>query len=372
MMRAAIIGTGGIARVHARLIHELGGELAGVCGRTLAAAQALSAAPAYDDVARLLREQGPDVVHVASPNHLHAEHSMAALRAGAHVLCEKPMAVSSAACEQMMEAAATAGRVGAIAYTYRGYPLVEVLRHRVTQGEFGPLRRVGGCYLSQDVLAAGKYVWMFTPGTTGGSYALMDLGVHWLDLVEYVTSARIKEITAQFSTHQRERIWRGRGGEGLRPSGSATGDGGVRVAMRLEDQADLLIRLDNGAAGSLTVSGVAPGCPNTIIVSADGAAGGFDWNQQEPNTYLHRRAEGITIVQRDPAALPEESAWMSMLPPGHAEGYIDAFRNVVFCAWSAMRGEDISYPSFADGARGIRLVEAAIRSAAERRTVAAN
>jgi predicted dehydrogenase len=368
-MRAAIIGTGGIARVHARLIRELGGDLVGVCGRTLESAQSFGAARAYDDIARLLKDQKPDVVHVCSPNHLHAPHSIAAFRAGSHVLCEKPMATSTAECRQMIEAASAAGRVGAIAYTYRGYPIVEVLRNKVAEGHFGSLRRIGGCYLSQDVLAAEKYVWLFTPGTTGGSYALMDFGVHWLDLVEYVTGSRIREIAAQFSTHQRERIWRGGAGEGPRPPGSATGDGGVTVTAELEEQADLLIRLNNGAAGSMTVSGVAPGYPNTIILSADGPAGGFDWSQQEPNTYKHRSANGVVIVQRNPEALPDDSAWMSSLPPGHAEGYIDAFRNVVFRAWSAMQGESMRYPTFADGARGVRLVEAAIRSAAEHHTI---
>jgi predicted dehydrogenase len=368
-MRSAIIGTGGIARVHARLIRELGGELAGVCGRTLQSAQSFGTAPAYDDVARLLKDQKPDVVHVCSPNYLHAAHSIAALEAGAHVLCEKPMATSSAECQRMMEAASKAGRVGAIAYTYRGYPLVEVLRHKVAEREFGLLRRISGCYLSQDVLPADKYVWLFTPGTTGSSYALMDLGVHWLDLVEYVTGSCIREITAQFSTHQRERIWRGGAGEGPQPPGSASSDGCVTVATELEEQADLLLRLDNGAAGSMTVSGISPGHPNTIILSADGPTSGFDWNQQEPNTYRHRSADGTVIVQRNPAALPNDSAWMSTLPPGHAEGYIDAFRNVVYRAWSAMQGQSMRYPTFADGARGIQLVEAAIRSAAEHRTV---
>jgi predicted dehydrogenase len=368
-MRSAIIGTGGMARVHARLIRELGGELVGVCGRTLQSAQSFGTAPAYDDVARLLKNQKPDVVHVCSPNYLHAAHSIAALEAGAHVLCEKPMATGSAECQRMMEAASKADRVGAIAYTYRGYPLVEVLRYKVAEREFGLLRRIGGCYLSQDVLPADKYVWLFTPGTTGSSYALMDLGVHWLDLVEYVTGVRIREITAQFSTHQRERIWRGGAGEGPQPPGSATGDGSVTVATELEEQADLLIRLDNGAAGSMTVSGISPGHPNTIILSADGPSGGFDWNQQEPNTYRHRSADGTVIVQRNPEALPDDSAWMSTLPPGHAEGYIDAFRNVVYRAWSAMQGQRMRYPTFADGARGIQLVEAAIRSAAEHRTV---
>ncbi len=369
-MRAAIVGTGGIARVHARLIRELGGRLAGVCGRTLASAQAMGGAPAYDDLCRMLREQRPDVLHVCSPNHFHAEHSIAGLQAGAHVLCEKPMATSSDDCHRMMDAAGHAQCVGAIAYTYRGYPLVETLRHHVATGAFGTLRRIGGCYLSQDVLSPAKYVWMFTPNTTGASYALMDLGVHWLDLVEYVTGQRIVEIAAQFSTHQRERIWRGGAGEGPSPQGVPDADGGMRVKAALEEQADLLLRFNGGAAGCMTVSGVSPGHPNTIILSADGPEYGFDWNQQEPNTYTRRGATGNTVVQRSPDDLPADRAWMSMLPVGHAEGYIDAFRNVVSQAWSAMRGDALIYPSFADGARGIKLVEAAVRSARDGRSVA--
>jgi predicted dehydrogenase len=367
-MRAAIIGAGGIARVHARLIRELGGDLAGVCGRTLATATTFAPAPAYDDFSRMLREQKPDVVHVCSPNHLHAEHAIAAFSSGAHVLCEKPMATSPDDCRRMIDAAGRAHRVGAVAYTYRGYPLVEVLRHRVAANEFGALRRVSGCYLSQDVLAPDKYVWMFSPGTTGNSYALMDLGVHWLDLVEYVTGLAIVEITAQFSTHQPDRIWRGGAGEGPQPPGVPT-DGGVLVRHALEDQADLLIRLANGAAGVATVSGVAPGHPNTILLSADGPERGFDWNQQEPNIYLERSTAGVTIRQRSPDDLPPERSWMSMLPAGHAEGYLDAFRNVIAQSWSAMRGEPIRYPSFADGLRGLALVEAAVESATRHRPV---
>ena len=260
-MRAAIVGAGGIARVHARLIRELGGNLVGVCGRTLAAARAFDAEP-YDNLQQLLREQKPEVVHVCSPNHLHAEHSMMAFAAGAHVVCEKPMATDADACRRMIEAAGRAQRLGAIAYTYRGYPLIEVLRRQVAEGRFGALRRIGGCYLSQDVWPPDKYVWLFTPGTTGGSYVLMDLGVHWLNLAEYVTGTRILELSAQFSTHQPRRVWRGGTGEGPRPPGVAVADGAVAVETALEDQADLLLRFDNGAAGSLTVSGVSPGHPN--------------------------------------------------------------------------------------------------------------
>ncbi len=367
--RVALIGTGGIARVHARVVRELGGELVAVCGRTLPAARAFANTAAYDDPARMVRECAPDVVHVCSPHHLHAEHSIAALTAGAHVLCEKPMATSVADGLRMMEAADRAGRIGAIVYNYRGYPLIEVLRARIAAGTLGTIRRAGGCYLSQDVLAADKYVWMFSPGTSGQSYALLDLGVHWFDLVEYVTGQRIVEITAQFSTHQAERIWRGGPGAGAEPAGSRSADGGVLVRHGLEEQADILIRYGNGAAGSMTVSGVSPGHPNTIVLSIDGSQCGADWHQQEPNVWLERSPHGNTIHQRSPDDLPPEFAWMSMLPPGHAEGYVDAFRNVVLQCWSAMNGTGQRCPGFADGLHGLRLVDAAVRSAATHRSV---
>ena len=141
------------------------------------------------------------------------------------------------------------------------------------------------------------------------------------------------------------------------------------VRHGFEEQADLLIRLGNGAAGSATISGVSPGHPNTITLSIDGSARGADWNQQDPNVWIERDPAGNTIRQRSPEALPPDLAWMSTLPAGHAEGYVDAFRNVVFQSWSAMRGGAAGYPSFVDGLRGLRLIDAAIRSAADRRTV---
>ena len=354
--------------MHVRLLRELGGELVAVCGRTLGAATAFGHAAAYDDPVRMLRECAPEIVHVCSPHHLHAGHSIAALDAGAHVLCEKPMATSIDDGHRMIEAAARANRIGAVAYTYRGYPLVEVLREQVAAGALRhdpPRRRLLSL---AGRLAADKYVWMFSPGTTGASYALMDLGVHWLDLVEFVSGQRIVEITAQFSTHQPERIWHGNPGEGSEPPGTRTEGGGIRVRHGLEEQADLLIRLSNGAAGSATISGVAPGHPNTIALSLDGSERGADWNQQDPNVWIERSTLGSRIIQRAPEALPRE-CWMSKLPAGHAEGYVDAFRNClpVSQAWSAMRGGRGGYRSFADGLRGLRLIDAAVRSAADRR-----
>ena len=368
-MRAAIVGTGGIARVHRRVIADLGGDVVGVCGHSLAAARDFGAVSAYDNLAAMLREQRPDVLHVCTPNHLHAEQALAGFAAGAHVVCEKPMATSSDAARRMIDAAAKAGRSGAVVYNYRGYPLVELLRQQIRRGEFGTLRRVGGCYLSEDAFDPQKYMWHFTPGSVGPAYALMDIGVHWLDLVEHVTGERIHELSAQLSTHQRTRVWYGGEGQGPRPEGLAQPDGGVAVEVTVEDQADLLLRLGSGAAGAATISGVSVGHPNTIVLSVDGSTKGFSWDQQEPNLVRERTPAGILLRQRTPGALDQSSAWMTSLPAGHAEGYIDAFRNVVAQIWAGIRDGSAAYPSFADGLRSLVLVEAAVRSARERRNV---
>lgn len=368
-MRIAIVGTGGIARVHQRLIRELDGELVGVCGRSLASARNFGGALAYDNLDAMLREQKPDVLHICTPNFLHAEQAIAGFAAGCHVVCEKPMAVSSDEARRMIDAAAKAGRMGAIAYNYRGYPLVELLKQRTQRGDFGAIRRVGGCYLSDDGFDPAKYMWHFTPGSVGPAYALMDVGVHWLDLVEYVTGEPIVEIMAQLSIHQKIRTWRGGDGQGPRPSGKAAPDGSVEIEMDIEDQADLLVRLRGGGAGASTISCVSAGHPNTIVLSIDGSKTGFSWNQQEPNIYRERSADGITERQRNPASMDAGSAWMTALPAGHAEGYLDAFRNVVNQIWAGFRGETLRYPSFNDGLRGLVLVEAAVASAHQRRSI---
>ena len=368
-MRAAIIGTGYIGRVHARLIREIGGQVVAACGRTLASAQAFGVGAAYDDVDAMLRAEKPDVVHVCSPNHFHKEHVIKAFKAGAHVMCEKPMATNVDDCLRMIEAADTAKRVGAIAYCYRGYPLIRELRRRIQFGDFGNLWRVSGLYLSQDVFDAQKYVWHFTPGTVGGAFALMDYGVHWFDLAEFVTGDRIDEVTANFHTRRPQRVWNGEAGQGPRPAGKALEGGKVAVNVPLEDQADLLVNFRSGASGTATIMALSPGNPNHLSLSIDGDKGGFDWLQEQPNSFVERSLGEKCIRDRNPDRLHADDRFSAMVPAGHPEGYLDAFRNVIAESWRAMRGEKVIYPTFADGVRGVAIVESAVESANSRRPI---
>ncbi len=332
-MRAAIVGTGWVARVHANALRELGVPVAAVCGRstTRELADELGAVP-YDDLGALLDAEAADVLHVCTPNALHAEQSLAALERGLHVVCEKPLAVSSAEADAMVEAATRAGRVAATCYHVRGYPLVRRMREEVEGGAVGAVTAVHGRYLCDDVLVA-PGGWRLDPASSGPSYVVGDLGTHWLDLAEHVTGLRVLEVLAEFA-----------------------GD-------PLEHFAALLLRLEGGVKGSLVLSAGAAGRKNQLLFECEGDGGGLTWDQEEPNTLLARGREATRIV-------PKDAGPLARYPAGHAEGYGDAFRNLFTDVYRAIAGEPHDpYPTFADGRRGIAILEAAVQSAREGRWV---
>jgi predicted dehydrogenase len=333
--RAAIVGTGYVARVHAHALRELGVAVVAVCGRSTTAvlAEELGAA-GYDDLGALLGAERPDVLHVCTPNAAHAEQVLLALEQGAHVVCEKPLAVSSAEAVRLIDAAAAAGLVAACCYHCRGYPLVQRMRAEVEGGTLGEVRAVHGRYACDDLfqLPTG---WRYDPAAAGPSYVVADLGTHWLDLAEHVTGLRVAEVLADFA------------GEPL------------------EHWASLLIRFERGAVGSLVLSAGAAGRKNQLLLEVEGSAGGLTWDQEEPNTLLLRHATEPTRI------VPKAEGPLARYPAGHAEGYGDAVRNVFSNVYRAVRGEPRDpYPTFADGAHGVATVEAAVRSARERGWVA--
>ena len=334
-LRTGIVGSGFVARVHAAAVRSLGGAVVAVCSRTRDGAEALAAeiggAAAHDSVEDLLRA-GVDVVHVCTPNAAHAEQTLLALEHGAHVVCEKPLATSMAESRQMVDAVERSGRVAAVAYHVRGYPLVEHMRAAVAAGEVGEVRVVHGRYFCDDALVA-LGGWRVEPAKSGPTYVTADLGAHWFDLAEHVSGTRLAEVRAELRTFVPGR--------------------------ELEDHASVQLRFENGAAGSAVFSALAPGRKNQLVFELEGSRGGFTWDQESPNELLHRHAEAPTeIVVKDPATNA------GRYPAGHAEGYGDAFAAILREAYRAMAGERHgSFPTFADGHRGMQVLEATLRSA---------
>ena len=314
-MRAAIVGTGFVARVHARALAQVGVEVVGMYGRG-------------DDLAGVLDSERPDALHVCTPNALHAEQALAAVERGIHVVCEKPLAVSSEESARMVEAVAHAGLVGATCYHVRGYPLVDRMRSTVAAGEVGELRLVHGRYLCDDVVV-GAGGWRLRPESSGPSHVVADLGTHWLDAAEHVTGLRVLEVLARFR------------GEPL------------------EDYAALLLRFEGGVDGSLLLSAGAAGRKNQLLFELEGTRGGLTWDQERPDELLHRHADAPTQI-----VLKDATSALAHYPPGHGEGYGEAFESLFREIYRAIAGEEHApFPTFEDGHRGVRAVEAAVASA---------
>jgi predicted dehydrogenase len=325
--RAAIVGTGYVARVHAYALRELGVPVVAVCGRstTEELARELGAAP-YDDLGALLDSEQVDVLHVCTPNAAHAEQALLALGRGVHVVCEKPLAVSTEEARAMV--AAAEGLVAATCYHTRFYPLVRRMQEEI--GTIGRVTAIHGRYACDDLIVM-PGGWRVDPATAGPSYVVGDLGTHWLDAAEHVTGLRVEEVLAEFR------------GEPL------------------EHTAALSLRFDNGALGSCLLAAGAAGRKNQLLLEIEGERGGFTWDQEEPNVLLHRSTEPAQVVMKGTGPL-------SRYPAGHAEGYGDAFRNLFADVYSAVAGVPHDpFPTFEDGARGVALVEAAVKSARNHR-----
>ena len=322
-MRAGIVGKGFIGAVHALALRSLGVEVAWEAGRN-------------DDLEALLDEDRVDVLHVCTPNHVHASQALAALGRGTHVVCEKPLAVSSDECEALVAAAEKHQLVNAVCYHARTYPLVEHIRAEVEAGAIGEVTFVHGRYLCDDVLfpASG---WRVDPAQSGPAYVVGDLGTHWLDLAEHVTGQHVDAVLADFRSFA----------------------GGP-----LEDYAALLLRFDGGAAGSLVLSAGAAGRKNQLLFEVEGRAAGFTWDQEHPTEALYRPVDGPKqIVVKDPMTNAESARPLSRYPAGHGEGYGGAFRNLFEHVYAAVEGRGHApFPTFRDGARGVAAVEAAVKS----------
>lgn len=336
MTRAAIVGTGFIGRVHAHALRALGVEVTAVCGRTAEGAAAFGEGRPYSDLEELLSTEPVDVLHVCTPNHVHAEQALAALERGLHVVCEKPLAVSTIESARMVEAALEHERVGATCYHVRGYPLVEQMRTEVAAGTVGEVTFVHGRYVCDDILfpASG---WRVDPERSGPSYVIADLGTHWLDAAEHATGLRIVEVRTEIRSFS----------------------GGP-----LEDYAVLLLRFEGGQAGTLVVSAGVAGRKNQLLLEVEGTTGGLTWDQEEPNVLLHRPADGpARLVVRDPLTNAPSAQLLSQYPAGHAEGYGGAFRNLFAAVYREIMGEPSEFPRFSDGHHGVALVEASLESA---------
>jgi predicted dehydrogenase len=356
--------------VHARSARLAGARLVGVAGSTpekssLAAAD-LGAERPFATWEALVESPDVDVVHVCTPNHLHRPLAEAALAAGKHVICEKPLAIDDRGAEEMLDAAIASGRVHAVPFVYRYHPMVREARERVRTGVSGAIRLIHGGYLQDWLLKADDDNWRVDESIGGASRAFADIGSHWCDLAEFVTGHRIARLSARTRTTIPER----RHDPARAAFATAEGDGVLRT-VQTEDVALVQFETDGGAVGSLVVSQVSAGRKNRLWLEVDGANGAVAFDQEDAEALWLGGRTATTLVRRDPATLAPDAARLAFLPAGHPQGYADCFDLFVADAYAAIGGADEpdGLPGFADGVRAVRLTESVIASAREERWV---
>jgi predicted dehydrogenase len=374
---AAVIGTGFVGAQHVDALRRIGVDVRVVAASTdergAAAARALGVAAGTGDWASAATDVSVDVVHVCVPNDLHRPVVLAALDAGKHVICEKPLGTSLSAGIEMLRAAERADRTTVLCHNYRFYPMVAELRLRVGSGALGKLHAVRGHYLQDWLLRPDTSNWRVDPARGGPSRALADIGSHLIDLAEVTSGRRLLRVLATIGT-----LYARRPDYRHRPTFTAatTGDG-ESVDISTEDQAALLLEFEGGLGGSAAISQVAAGHGNDLEVSLDGAEASATWRQERPDQLWIGEPGVARLVARSPSDLGRGAQGLARLPAGHNEGWADALRNLIAAAYAEMRGErDVAerkaapLPTFADGVRHLAFVEAAMRSAAEERWVA--
>ena len=359
---------GEVHRIAARLDDKyelLAGALSSDSARAAASAAELGiesdrSYESFEDMAVMeaARGDGIEVATIVTPNHLHYSAARAMLRSGIHVICDKPLTATLAQAEELAELVDKSSLLFAVTYNYSAYPMVRLARELVAQGRLGDIRIVQVEY-PQDWLATNiedddqkQAAWRTDPEKAGAGGCIGDIGTHAFHLAEFISGLKTTEILADLSSFVGKR--------------------------KLDDNANILLRFDNGAKGSLWSSQIAAGNENALRIRLYGDKAGIDWSQENPN-YLSITTLGGNreILSRGSSSIPAATGTMTRLPAGHPEGFLEAFgtlyRDIAeqLHARRSNRNSDpdaMLVPGIADGLRGMRFIEKAVSSNTEGNT----
>jgi predicted dehydrogenase len=362
-LRAGIVGGGRGAFIGAahRVAAQLDGQAALVAGALSANPEVARASAAdwflqrsYDSYTELIaaeaqRGDGIDFVIIATPNDLHHPVARACFEAGLHVMCEKPLALDLGEGEALAALAQQRSLLCGLAYTYSGYPAVRQARELVQAGKLGDLRKVVVEY-HQDWLMTPlensghrQASWRTDPARTGAGGSVGDIGTHAAHLLEFVSGRAILALSADLSSFVPGR--------------------------RVDDDAGLLLRLEGGARGTLSISQVACGEENNLTLRIYGEHAGLEWRQQEPNTLIYKPAgQPWQLLRTGHGYLGGGAQAATRLPAGHPEGYFEAlaviYRDFIADVRRVQRGDAPlgNYPTARDGLRGLRFIASAVES----------
>ncbi|MFT4024102.1 MAG: Gfo/Idh/MocA family oxidoreductase [Flavihumibacter sp.] len=369
-INVAVVGTGFIGPAHIEALRRLPNiNVAALCEATAELARekadllGIERAYIFEE---LLKQEDISCIHICTPNFLHYPQSKAALLAGKHVVCEKPLATKIEEAEELVKIAREKGLVNAVHFNLRYYPLVRQMKTMREKGDLGAIYSVMGSYLQDWLYLQNDYNWRLEPDKSGDSRAIADIGSHLLDIIEYVTGLRITEVMADFSTVHKTRLKPKKRVETYSNTTLSAADYD-EIPINTEDHANVLLRFDNGNKGVVTVSQVSAGRKNRLNVEIAGSKANLEWNSERPNEiWLGKREAANQVLMKDPSLVYGEAAGLVSFPGGHNEGFPDTskqlFKEVYAAVAAGKQPAHPTFPTFADGLRELLICERIVES----------
>jgi predicted dehydrogenase len=371
-LRTAVIGTGFMGRVHLEALRRTEGvEVAAVVGRESGSAEKLARGfdiPSTADLAKVLEDSSIDAVHVCTPNASHYALSLAALRQGKHVLCEKPLSVSVAEAEELVNVAKDKSLRNCVCHNLRYYPMVQQMRAMRERGELGEILVAQGTYSQDWLLYETDWNWRVDPTAGGPLRAMADIGTHWFDMAGHITGLNITSLSADLQTfHKQRRRPRQQnetfGGKLLKDQDADL------IHVESDDFASVSFHLGERARGTMTASQVSAGRKNRLCIEIYGTEASVAWDQERPDElWIGRRNAPNQTIIKDPSLLLAGAQRFADLPGGHSEGYDDTFKQVFRRFYASILDPDSTpeYPQMEDGLRQMKLLDAVLVSSKSR------
>ncbi len=301
------------------------------------------------------REDKIDVVAIVTPNHMHHPISMAFIKKDFHIICDKPLAMNIKECEELVQASTTQDIIFALTHNYTGYPMIRNAKEMCDQGELGNIRLIQAEYaqdwltedLENKINSGGnkQAAWRTDPAQSGGGGCIGDIGTHAFNLIRFITGLQPQQISAELTSFVPGR--------------------------KLDDNAQISIRFNGGAKGTIWSSQVAPGNENHLQVRIYGEKGGLEWCQEDPNyLYFTKFGSPKQKITRGGAGSLAAANDVTRIPPGHPEGYLEGFANIYTDVANALTDKinndydpaNYCFPTVVDGLEGVKFIERSIAS----------
>tara|TARA_Y100001970_G_C14195907_1_gene838075 strand:+ start:161 stop:1312 length:1152 start_codon:yes stop_codon:yes gene_type:complete len=298
------------------------------------------------------RQDGINIVSIVTPNHLHVPIAKVFAEKGIHIICDKPLAMSSYEALELKNIIERKKLIFALTHNYTGYPMVRHARSLVQKGELGNIRVIQAEY-PQDWLTTKaedtglkQAEWRTDPKRSGGGGCIGDIGTHAFNLIRFISGLEVDELSADIHTFVKGRL--------------------------LDDNAQIMLRFKGGAKGSIWSSQIAVGNENNLKIRIYGERGGIEWKQEDPN-YLDFTNFGQPTqrITRGGSGASEEANKVTRIPPGHPEGYLEGFANIYSEVSKDLLDEinkqghnksNNCYPTISDGVEGMRFIETVLKS----------